>query len=92
VEEYYKIRKVTMAQATFDANSKCIRVPGFLFFSKKIPLSQVKSKSEEIRGEGPNKVYSLTLSGDFGEKKVDFSDYEGYASFIYEFEKARLSS
>ncbi|MFP4168471.1 MAG: hypothetical protein ACLFSY_06435 [Desulfonatronovibrionaceae bacterium] len=81
-----------MAQATFDADCKCIRVPGFLFFSKKIPLSQVKGKSEEIRDEGSGRVYRLTLFGDFGEKKIDFFDYEGYASFIYEYEKARLSS
>ena len=81
-----------MAQATFDAQSKCIRVPSFLFFSKKIPLSQVKSKSEEIRSEGGSKVYSLLLSGEFGEQKIDFSDYEGYASFIYEYAKANLAS
>ncbi len=81
-----------MAQATFDPASKCIRVPYFLFFSKKIPLAEVKGKSEKIRDGGAGKVYSVVLTGDFGEQKVEFSDYEGYASFIYEYEKANLGA
>ena len=81
-----------MGQVKFDAQSKAITIPQWLFFNKKIPLSQIKGKTEQIESSGGKMMYRLTLTGDFGEHEVNFDNYEGYATFIYEYQKALLSS
>jgi hypothetical protein len=79
-----------MAQAKFDAQNKAISIPQWLIFSKKIPLSEIKGKTEHIESAGGAKIFKLTLTGDFGEQEIVFDDYEGYATFIYEYQKAML--
>ncbi len=81
-----------MGQVTFDAKSKAISIPQWLFFSKKIPLSQIREKSEKIESSGNSRTYKLTLTGDFGQQEISFDNYEGYATFIYEYQKAMLSA
>ncbi len=81
-----------MGQVKFDAQNKAISIPQWLFFSKKIPLSEIKEKSEQIESTGGVKVFKLTLKGDFGQQEIQFDNYESYASFIYEHQKAMLSA
>ncbi len=81
-----------MGQARFDDKNKVITVPQFLFFSKKIPLTEIKQKAEHINASGSVKNFRLTLFGDFGEQELSFDNYEGYATFIYEYQKAKLSA
>ncbi len=81
-----------MGQVKLDVQSKAISIPQWLFFSKKIPLSEIKGKTEQIKLSGGEKVFKLTLTGDFGEQEINFDDYEGYATFIYEYQKAMLSA
>jgi len=81
-----------MGQARFDAQSKAVCIPQWLFFSKKIPLTEIKGKTEQIGSSGGTKSYTLTLTGDFGQQEISFDDYEGYATFIYEYQKAMLSA
>ncbi len=77
-----------MGQAKFDSKSKSISVPKWLFMSKSIPLSQVKGKTEQVDMSTGNRVYRLTLTGDFGEQEISFNDYESYVTFVYEYQKA----
>ncbi|RQD56235.1 MAG: hypothetical protein D5R98_10175 [Desulfonatronovibrio sp. MSAO_Bac4] len=81
-----------MGQARFDEQNKAISVPQWLFFSKKIPLSEIKSKAEQIESSGGSKVYKMTVAGDFGQEEIAFDNYESYATFIYEYQKAMLSA
>ena len=81
-----------MGQVKLDVQSKAISIPQWLFFSKKIPLSEIKGKTEQIELSGGAKIFKLTLTGDFGEQEINFDDYEGYATFIYEYQKAMLSA
>ncbi|WP_045212784.1 hypothetical protein [Desulfonatronovibrio magnus] len=79
-----------MGQAKFDAQNKAVSIPQWLFFSKKIPLSEIKGKTEKMDSSSGSKVFNLTLTGDFGEQEISFGSYEEYATFIYEYQKANL--
>lgn len=81
-----------MGQVKFDAQNKTITIPQWLFFNKKIPLSEIKGKTERIESSGGTKIFKLTLMGDFGQQEISFDNYENYATFIYEYQKAMLSA
>lgn len=81
-----------MGQVKFDAKNKAISIPQWLVFSKKIPLSQIREKTEKIDSADGSTIYNLTLTGDFGQQEISFDDYESYATFIYEYQKAMLSA
>ncbi|WP_028573781.1 hypothetical protein [Desulfonatronovibrio hydrogenovorans] len=81
-----------MGQVKIDAQSKSISIPQWLFFSKKIPLTQIREKTERIESSGGGKVFRMTLSGDFGSQEISFDNYESYATFIYEYQKAMLGA
>jgi hypothetical protein len=81
-----------MGQVKIDPQSKCVCIPRWLIFSKKIPLNQIKQKAECIENVGGHKIFKLTLAGDFGKEEITFSNYDSYATFIYEYQKALLSA
>ncbi len=81
-----------MGQARFDAQNKAISIPQWLIFSKKIPLSEIKSKTEKMESTGGSKIFRVLVSGDFGEQELIFNNYEDYATFIYQYQQAMLAA
>ncbi len=81
-----------MGQVKLDVQNKAITIPQWIFFTKKIPLSEIKGKTEQIKSSGNAKIFNLTLTGDFGQQDISFDNYESYATFIYEYQKAMLSA
>ena len=80
-----------MAQVRVDVSEKCLAIPQWFFFTKKVPLSDVH-KELKINTSNGKHVYTLKLTGNFGEQDVTFNDYEEYANFVYSFEKAMMTS
>ncbi|GAU09828.1 hypothetical protein [Desulfoplanes formicivorans] len=80
-----------MAQVRVDVAEKCLAIPQWFFFTKKVPLSDVH-KELKIDSSSGKHIYTLKLTGNFGEQDVTFNDYEGYADFVYSFEKAMMTS
>jgi hypothetical protein len=56
-----------------------------------VPLNDVH-KELKIDSSNGKQVYTLKLTGNFGEQDITFNDYEGYANFVYSFEKAMMAS
>jgi hypothetical protein len=80
-----------MAQVRVDVAEKCLAIPQWFFFTKKVPLSDVHKELKIDTSNGKH-VYTVKLTGNFGEQDVTFNDYEGYANFVYSFEKAMMTS
>jgi hypothetical protein len=80
-----------MGQVKVNTQAKCLSIPQWFFFSRKIPLENITEKKTEIIPQGGQNMYRLTLKGNFGEQTVNFDNYEGYAKFIYDYEKALMA-
>ncbi|MFW6323646.1 MAG: hypothetical protein ACOC0U_01155 [Desulfovibrionales bacterium] len=80
-----------MGQVKVDVSGKNISVPYMVFFSKKFPLAGTE-KTTSMDMTGGNKVYKVHLKGAFGEKDVQFKDYESYLNFIYDWQRAMMGA
>jgi hypothetical protein len=80
-----------MGQAKIDVAGKNISIPYMYFFSKKVPLQDTE-KTLVMDASGGSKVYKVHLKGSFGEQDVTFTDYESYLTFVYDWQRALMSS
>ncbi|MFA6810701.1 MAG: hypothetical protein WCR47_06545, partial [Desulfoplanes sp.] len=84
-------QEVDMGQVRVNVAEKCLAIPQWFFFTKKIPVNAIH-KELKINSANGKHTYTLMLTGNFGEEVVTFNDYEGYANFVYSFEKALMAS